>query len=228
MLRADIQEMLRIIEVETRMTQGATGRSALRPEVMDAMASVPRHQFVPDYLRPHAYANGPLPIGNGQTISQPFIVALMTDLLCPEPDDVMLEVGAGSGYQAAVLSLLVSKLYSIEIIPSLARDAAKRLKGLGYHNIEVRQGDGYQGWPEHAPFDGIIVTAAASHVPKPLQAQLRPGGRLVVPVGFPHYAQELMVLEKKRDGSFISRDVLSVAFVPLTGPGQDSGAAQAS
>lgn len=228
MLRAEIQEMLRTIEGETRMTQGLTGLSALRPKVLDAMASVPRHQFVPSDLRLHAYANAPLPIGNGQTISQPFIVALMTDLLCPEPDDVMLEVGAGSGYQAAVLSQLVDKLYSIEIIPSLAREAAQRLQDLGYANVDVRQGDGYQGWPEHAPFDGIIVTAAASHVPKPLQEQLRPGGKLVIPVGYPYSAQELLVLEKKRDGSFISKSVLSVAFVPLTGSGHDSEADRAS
>jgi protein-L-isoaspartate(D-aspartate) O-methyltransferase len=218
MLKEDIQEMLRTIEVETRMAQGTTGLATLRPEVMDAMAKVPRHQFVPGYLRPHAYANGPLPIDNGQTISQPFIVALMTDLLCPEPDDVMLEVGAGSGYQAAVLSQLIRKLYSVEIIPGLAREADKRLRDLGYKNVEVRQGDGYQGWPEHAPFDGIIVTAAASHVPRPLQEQLKPGGRLVIPVGLPFYTQELVVLEKKSDGGFCCRDVLSVAFVPLTGP----------
>ncbi len=225
MLRGDVQEMLRAIEIETRMTRGATGLSALRPEVLEAMASVPRHKFVPGYLKGQAYVNAPLPIGNGQTISQPFIVALMTDLLCPEPDDVMLEVGCGSGYQAAVLSQLVSKLYSVEIIPALAQDAAHRLKTLGYDNVEVRQGDGYHGWREHAPFDGIIVTAAASHVPKPLQEQLRPGGRLVIPVGLPYSVQELLVLEKESDGSFSSRDVLSVAFVPLTGSdGQDSEA----
>ncbi len=228
MLRADIQEMLRTIEIETRMTQGSTGLAALRPAVMDAMSTVPRHQFVPGYLRPHAYANGPLPIGNGQTISQPFIVALMTDLLCPEPGDVMLEVGAGSGYQAAVLSLLVDKLYSMEIIPGLAREAGKRLKDLGYANVEVRQGDGYHGWPEHAPYDGIIVTAAASHVPRPLQEQLKVGGRLVIPVGLPHYTQELLVLEKESDERFISSDVLSVAFVPLTGSGHDSETVRAS
>ncbi|WP_419175342.1 protein-L-isoaspartate(D-aspartate) O-methyltransferase [Desulfosediminicola sp.] len=221
MHRADIQEMLRIIEVETRMTRMLTGRSALRPEVMDAMASVPRHQFVASDLRPYAYSNGPLPIGNGQTISQPFIVALMTDLLCPEPDDVMLEVGAGCGYQAAVLSLLIHQLYTIEIIPSLASDAAQRLKKLGYHNVEVRQGDGYHGWPEHAPFDGIIVTAAASHIPNPLQEQLRPGGKLVIPVGLPYHTQQLMVLKKESDRSFIQNDILSVAFVPLTGLGHD-------
>ncbi|MEN8257541.1 MAG: protein-L-isoaspartate(D-aspartate) O-methyltransferase [Thermodesulfobacteriota bacterium] len=224
MLRADIQEMLRTIEVETLMTQGATGLSSLRPEVMDAMAKVPRHQFVPGHLRPHAYANGPLPIGSGQTISQPFIVALMTDLLCPESDHVMLEVGAGSGYQAAILSLLINKLYTIEIIPALAQEAALRLQELGFDNVELRQGDGYQGWPEHAPFDGIIVTAAASHVPKPLQEQLRPGGRLVIPVGLPHSSQELVVLEKGRDGNFVTRDILSVAFVPLTGQGYGSDA----
>ncbi|WP_136798902.1 protein-L-isoaspartate(D-aspartate) O-methyltransferase [Desulfosediminicola ganghwensis] len=221
MHRADIQEMLRIIEVETRMTRMLTGRSALRSEVMDAMASVPRHQFVASDLRPYAYSNGPLPIGNGQTISQPFIVALMTDLLCPEPDDVMLEVGAGCGYQAAVLSLLIHQLYTIEIIPSLASDAAQRLKKLGYHNVEVCQGDGYHGWPEHAPFDGIIVTAAASHIPNPLQEQLRPGGKLVIPVGLPYHTQQLMVLKKESDRSFIQNDILSVAFVPLTGLGHD-------
>ena len=225
MSRSDIREMLRIIELETQMTQGATGPFALRPEVMDAMARVPRHQFVPDDLALYAYDNGPLPIGSGQTISQPFIVALMTDLLCPEPEDVMLEVGAGSGYQAAVLSLLVRQLFSIEIIPALAGEAARRLKSLGYHNVEVCQGDGYHGWPEHAPFDGIIVTAAAGHVPEPLKAQLRPGGNLVIPVGLPHYTQELMVLTKESDGSFSSSGVLSVAFVPLTGTGhhRDAG-----
>ncbi len=217
MLRSEIDEMLRTIEIKTQMTQGTTGLSSLRPQVMDAMAQVPRHQFVPSYLRPDAYADGPLPIGNGQTISQPFIVALMTDLLCPEPDHVMLEIGAGSGYQAAVLSLLVDKLYTIEIIPELAQDAALRLQELGFDNVELRQGDGYQGWPEYAPFDGIIVTAAAPQVPQPLQEQLRPGARLVIPVGLPHSPQELLVLEKERDGSFVTRDVLSVAFVPLTG-----------
>lgn len=226
MLRGDIQEMLRAIEIETRMTRGATGLSALRPEVMEAMGSVPRHKFVPGYLKGQAYVNAPLPIGSGQTISQPFIVALMTDLLCPEPEDVMLEVGAGSGYQAAVLSRLISKLYSVEIIPDLARDAAHRLRTLGYDNVEVRQGDGSQGWAKHAPFDGIIVTAAASHVPKPLQEQLRPGGRLVIPVGLPCNVQELLVLEKERDGSFSSRDVLSVAFVPLTGSGGEDSEAR--
>lgn len=228
MLRSDVQEMLRTIEMETRMTQGFTGVAALRPEVMEAMASVPRHEFVPEHLRHQAYANSPLPIGNGQTISQPFIVALMTDLLCPEPDDVVLEVGGGCGYQAAVLSRLVSKIYSVEIIPSLARATAHRLQKLGYHNVEVRQGDGYDGCPEHAPFDGIIVTAAVSSVPRPLQEQLRPGGRLVLPVGSPHSVQELMVVEKKKDKSIVSRDVLSVAFVPLTGRHENSGPGRAS
>lgn len=217
MLRAEIQEMLRTIEVETRLTRAYTGISVLRSEVLEAMAQVPRHQFVPSYLRPHAYANGPLPIGNGQTISQPFIVALMTDLLDPQPDDVMLEVGAGSGYQAAVLSLLVEKLYSIEIVTDLAHSARKRLRELGYHNVEVRKGDGYQGWPEEAPFDGIIVTAAAPSIPPALQEQLRPGGRLVIPVGLPHRAQELLVLEKQPDGTCVHQNILDVAFVPLTG-----------
>lgn len=217
MLRAEIQEMLRTIETETRLTRAYTGISVLRSVVMEAMAQVPRHQFVPSYLRPHAYANGPLPIGNGQTISQPFIVALMTDLLDPDPTDVMLEVGAGSGYQAAVLSLLVKKLYSIEIVADLAHSARKRLEELGYHNVEVHKGDGYGGWPDKAPFDGIIVTAAAPAIPPALQEQLRPGGRLVIPVGLPHRAQELMVLEKQADGTCIHQKILDVAFVPLTG-----------
>ncbi|PLX51215.1 MAG: protein-L-isoaspartate O-methyltransferase [Desulfobulbaceae bacterium] len=217
MLQREIQEMLHTIEVETRLTQGYTGLASLRPGVMEAMARVPRHQFVPDYLKPHAYANGPLPIGNGQTISQPFIVALMTDLLCPTADSVMLEVGAGSGYQAAVLSLLIKKLYSVEIIADLAHQAEHRLQELGFHNVEVHQGDGYLGWPTQAPYDGIIVTAAADHVPAPLQEQLRPGGRLVIPVGPPHRSQQLLVIEKKKDNTFTSRNVLDVAFVPLTG-----------
>jgi len=211
--------MLRTIEDECYLTSYYTGRKSLQPRVMDAMGQVLREDFVPDHLRSAAYANGPLPIGDGQTISQPFIVALMTDLLCPSGDDVILEVGAGSGYQAAVLSLLVKQVYTIEIVPALAHSAQERLHRLGYTNVEVRQGDGYGGWPEHAPFEGIIVTAAATHVPVPLKEQLRPGGRLVIPVGFPAMPQELFVLEKDEKGDFRTSDVLSVAFVPLTGEG---------
>ena len=212
-----VEKMLRTIETESRLTQGFTGRSALRPEVMEAMGRVPREKFVPDHLKPMAYENHPLPIGNGQTISQPFIVALMTDLLNPGPNDVILEVGAGSGYQAAVLSLLVKQVYALEIVPSLAEVASARLRKLGYNNVEVRQGDGHRGWPEHAPFDGIMVAAAAPHVPPALQEQLKPGGRIVIPVGFTDMPQKLLVLKKDKNGKFTTRNILPVAFVPLTG-----------
>ena len=212
-----VEEMLRTIETESRLTQGFTGRSALRPEVMEAMGRVPREKFVPDHLKPMAYENHPLPIGNGQTISQPFIVALMADLLNPDPNDVILEVGAGSGYQAAVLSLLVKQVYALEIVPSLAEVASARLRKLNYHNVEVRQGDGHEGWPEHSPFDGIMVTAAAPHVPPALQEQLKPGGRIVIPVGFTDMPQKLLVLKKDKNGKFTTRNILPVAFVPLTG-----------
>ena len=171
---------------------------------MDAMAKVQREEFVPAHMKPFAYDNGPLPIGNGQTISQPYIVALMTDLLLPEENDVILEVGAGSGYQAAILAKLVKRVYTIEIIPALAKQAQDRLTKLGFKNIEVRQGDGYNGLSQHAPFDGIIVTAAASHVPFPLIEQLKPGGRLVIPVGLPHSLQYLMLIEKDQNGEISS------------------------
>ncbi|MCX5870071.1 MAG: protein-L-isoaspartate(D-aspartate) O-methyltransferase [Deltaproteobacteria bacterium] len=216
MNRQKIDAMLQTIEAECRITQGYTGRSSLRPEVMEAMRLVSRQEFVPPTLTAMAYENSPLPIGNGQTISQPFIVALMTDLLCPEKGDVILEVGAGSGYQAAILSRLVKQVYTLEIIPALAARATVILQRLGYENVVVRQGDGYKGWPEHAPFDGIIVTAAASHVPLPLQEQLKPGGKLIIPIGLPYSFQELLVLEKDQKGIFSTRNVLSVSFVPLT------------
>ena len=217
MARLPIDEMLRTIESECRFTQGMTGRETLRPEVMEAMGRVPRDEFVPTSLKSIAYANTPLPIGNGQTISQPFIVALMTDLLNPGKGDVILEVGAGSGYQAAILSLLVNKVYTIEFIATLATQAAKRLARLGYENVEVCHGDGYRGWSEHAPFDGIIVTAAADHVPPPLKEQLKPGGKLIIPVGYSHMPQQLLLLEKDKIGNFTTHNILSVAFVPLIG-----------
>jgi protein-L-isoaspartate(D-aspartate) O-methyltransferase len=223
-----IEEMLRTIEAECALTTGMTGIRAFRPEVMVAMAQVPRDEFVPPEMQPHAFANNPLPIGDGQTISQPFIVALMTELLDPDPDKVILEVGTGSGYQAAILAGLVRQVYSLDILPDLAQRAKDLLRRLGYANVDVRAGDGYRGWPEHAPFDGIIVTAAASHVPPPLTEQLRPGGRLVIPVGLPYMHQELLLIEKDRDGQCHTRDVLGVAFVPLTGreghdePGENS------
>ena len=209
--------MLRDIQREVKATRGLIGKDALDPTVMAAMRSVPRAEFVPPNVRALACDNGPLSIGYGQTISQPYIVALMTDLLSPRPDAVVLEVGTGSGYQAAVLSKLVTYVYSTEIIPKLGEQAAIRLKRLGYNNVQVRVGDGYYGWPQRAPFDGIMVTAAVSHVPSPLIQQLNPGARLVVPIGLPYMRQELMVVEKDAKGVVRTRAILGVAFVPLTG-----------
>ncbi len=174
------------------------------------------HEFVPGHEQIYAYANGPLPIGHGQTISQPYIVALMTDLLACGPNARVLEVGTGSGYQAAVLSRVVAKVYSVEIIPELAQQASERLARLGYTNVECRRCDGYEGWPEKAPFDGILVTAAAPSVPPPLIEQLEEGARMVIPVGPAYGHQELIVVEKGEDGSVQTTDILGVAFVPLT------------
>lgn len=213
----DRETMLQDILWEVEVTRRYIGKDALDARVMQAMAEVPRERFVPEEMRSLAFRNGPVPIGHGQTISQPYIVALMTDLLAPEPDDVILEIGTGSGYQAAVLSRLVRKVYSLEIIPALAAEARRRLAELGYDNVDVLAADGYRGLPEHAPYDGIIVTAAAPHVPPPLIAQLKPGARLVIPVGLPGWSQELKMLEKSADGQVREKDVLGVAFVPLTG-----------
>jgi protein-L-isoaspartate(D-aspartate) O-methyltransferase len=179
------------------------------------MGKVERHRFVPAALRPLAYRNRPLPIGQGQTISQPFIVALSADLIAPEAHHVVLEVGTGSGYQAAVLAELVAKVFSIEILSSLGTEAAERLKVLGYDNAEVRIGDGYLGWPGKGPFDAIVVTAAAPEIPPALVEQLKPGGRMVIPVGADAAAQEMLLLTKRADGSFERRAVLPVRFVPL-------------
>ena len=216
---ADRERMIETIMALARSPAGLRGSDGLSPTVLGAMREVPRHEFVPENVRGAAYENRPLPIGYGQTISQPYIVALMTDLARPESDDVVLEIGTGSGYQAAVLSRLVDRVHTIEIVEPLARQAKERLDGLGYHNISVRQGDGYHGWPEHAPFDAILVTAAASHVPPPLVAQLKPGGRMVIPVGPPFMAQNLMLVEKDPDGRVHTRVLLPVSFVPLTGSG---------
>ena len=212
-----IDQMLRTIQDECRFTAGHTGIKKISDRVMDAMARVVREDFVPDDMKPFAYDNRPLPIGDGQTISQPFIVALMTELLDPQPDDVILEVGAGSGYQAAILSVLVQKVYSIEIVESLAAKARTNLKKMGYDNIEVVSADGYKGLPDKGPFDGIIMTAAAPYIPQPLKEQIRPGGRMVVPVGRPYSSQILQLVEKKNDGRVEENNVLAVAFVPLTG-----------
>ncbi len=212
-----IDDMLRSIERECRYTQSYTGIEEFKPEVMAAMAKVPREEFLPKSLKSCAYENTPLPIGNGQTISQPYIVALMTDLLCPDKGDVILEVGTGSGYQTAILSQLVKKVFSLEIVPSLAVKAAQFLKKLGYLNVEVLLGDASKGLQEHAPFDGIIVTAAAAHIPLALKEQLKPGGRLVIPIGRPHMPQDLLLIQKDKQGRFTSQNILPVAFVPFTG-----------
>lgn len=209
------KRMLADLDMEVRLTRDHTGRDALDPRVLEAVAKVPRHRFVPAGLEERAYDNGPLPVGHGQTISQPFMVALMSDLLQVGPEATVLEVGTGSGYQAAVLAELVRQVYSIEVVPELAEAAEARLQGLGYRNVETRLGDGYAGWPEHAPYDGIIVTAAAAEVPPALVEQLKPGARLVIPVGSPYWGQDLRVIEKDADGGSHSRSVLPVAFVPL-------------
>ena len=214
---SDREQMLRDIRWEVEMTRNYIHRDAFDARVMEAMATVPREAFVPEELRYRAFQNGPLPIGHGQTISQPYIVALMTDLLDTKPEDAILEIGTGSGYQTAILSRLVKRVYSLEILPELAAEASVRLETLGCVNVEVRCADGYAGLAEQAPYDGIIVTAAAPHIPAALLDQLKPGARLVIPVGRPGCAQELLVLEKRPDGTVDERDVLSVAFVPLTG-----------
>jgi protein-L-isoaspartate(D-aspartate) O-methyltransferase len=210
------RRMVEEIAALTRETRFETGRTALSERVMAAMAKVPRHEFVPDGEKRNAYANRPLPIGLGQTISQPYIVALMTDLMEVKSGDRVLEVGTGSGYQAAVLSELAGMVYTVEIVEPLAREAQERLRKLGYRNVVARTGDGYQGWPEHAPFDSIMVTAAPREVPQPLIDQLKPGGRLVVPVGGQNSGQSLLLIEKQPDGKITRRNVLAVRFVPLT------------
>jgi protein-L-isoaspartate(D-aspartate) O-methyltransferase len=202
----------------TAVEAGAdTEHTRLDERVLAAMAKVPRHEFVPPDEKEYAYENRPLPIGYGQTISQPYIVALMTDLMNVKPHDVVLEIGTGSGYQAAVLAELAHSVYSIEIIQALQRQAAERLNRLGYINVETRTGDGYYGWDEHAPYDSIIVTAASSHVPPPLLRQLKSGGRIVIPIGAQFLVQYLMLVQKNADGSVSTKQILPVRFVPLRG-----------
>ena len=213
------RQMVDEIAAMARSTRQETGRERFAERVMDAMGKVPRHRFVPERLARHAYRNHPLPIGGGQTISQPYIVALSTELINPQSEHVVLEIGTGSGYQAAVLAGLVKHVYSIEIVEPLGKSAADRLAALGYSNVAVRVGDGYQGWPEHALFDGIIVTAAAPFIPEPLVAQLKPAGRMVIPIESPRGGQDLMLVEKNADGTISKRVVLQVRFVPMTGKG---------
>jgi protein-L-isoaspartate(D-aspartate) O-methyltransferase len=200
-------------------TQRETGLARMSADVRRALGKVERHRFVPRAQAGLAYRNQPLPIGGGQTISQPYIVALSTDLLQPRPEHVVLEVGTGSGYQAAMLAEIVKQVYSIELLEDLGRTAAARLGELGYRNVEVRIGDGYGGWPPAAPFDAIIVTAAPAAVPQPLIDQLRAGGSMVIPVGGSFEAQELLLVRKEADGRTTTRRTLPVRFVPLTRDG---------
>lgn len=215
--RREHEALLEEIEAEVRETRRYLGKAALSARVMQAMRRVARHDFVPEEARRLAYANHPLPIGHGQTISQPYIVALMTDLAELTEDSIVLEVGTGSGYQAAVLATLAREVYSVEIVPTLAQAAATRLAALGYKNVRVRKGNGRAGWPEHAPYDAILVTAAAEGIPDALIEQLKPGGRLVIPIGEPFRGQTLTLVTKDATGRIKERAVLPVAFVPLTG-----------
>jgi protein-L-isoaspartate(D-aspartate) O-methyltransferase len=210
-------QMIRTIEVQVRDASSTIGRDHIDPRVLSVMGVLPRHEFVPEDLRQVSYTDRPLPIGYGQTISQPLIVALMTDVLNVNQSSVVLEVGTGSGYQATVVAGLARQVYTVEIIPDLARSAADRLRRLGYTNVTVRVGDGYFGWQDAAPFDGIIVTAAAGHIPPPLLQQLKPNGRMAIPVGPPLGLQHLTVVERGADGRVRTRQLFPVKFVPLTG-----------
>jgi protein-L-isoaspartate(D-aspartate) O-methyltransferase len=207
--------MVEEVEAMYAATRAETGLAAMSPAVRAALGKVERHRLVPPAQAAAAYRNHPLPIGSGQTISQPYIVALSADLLAPKASDVVLEVGTGSGYQAAVLAEIVQQVYSVELIEALGRTAAQRLAEMGHRNVEVRIGDGYAGWPEKAPFDGIVVTAAAPEVPPALVQQLRPGGRMVIPVGGRDEIQYLKLLVKRADGGYDEKRVLPVRFVPL-------------
>lgn len=210
------QMMVDEIKTDVLDTSSYIERKVLTDQVMQAMGRVPRHLYVPEDMRPLAYENRPLPIGYGQTISQPYIVALMTELLEPEKNAKVLEIGTGSGYQSAVLAELVERVFTIEIIEALGEQARQRFQDQGLSNIESRIGDGYYGWPEQAPFDGILVTAASDHIPPPLIKQLRPGGRMLIPVGGRFQIQQLVLVEKTTEGRTLTRQILPVRFVPLT------------
>jgi len=212
---AQRQRMVAEVEAMYAETRGPTGLAAMSPQVRAALGKVERHRLVPPGQQALAYRNHPLPIGRGQTISQPYIVALSTELVALQPQHNVLEVGTGSGYQAAVLAEIAQRVYSIEIIDSLAREAKENLAKLDYRNIEIKIGDGYQGWPEKAPFDAIVVTAAAPQVPGALLAQLKAGGRMVIPVGAAGQTQELVLVTKEMDGTSRQKRVLPVRFVPL-------------
>ena len=211
------REMIKAIEADASETSFYINKKNLDPRVMSVMGKVERHKFVPPSEQSWAYANRPLPIGHGQTISQPYIVALMTDLISVNPGDRVLEIGTGSGYQAAVLAEMGAEVCTVEIIGPLAAQASRRLTDLGYNQVNTRQGDGYYGWEEKAPFDAIVVTAAADHVPPPLVRQLKPGGVMVIPVGSRFLVQQLVLVTKDNTGSITTQQILPVRFVPLTG-----------
>ena len=213
----DIEGMLRDIRAEANYACRMTGREKLNDQILEVMGRVPRQHFVGKQFSSHAYENSPLPIGSGQTISQPFIVALMTDLVAPKRSDRVLEVGTGSGYQTAILSQLVEQLFTIEIIPELAQASQYRLDCEGYRNVSYRIGDGYYGWPEMAPYDVIMVTAAVETIPVPLVEQLAPGGRMILPVGKRLFTQDLILLQKDLDGVIQSNSLMPVTFVALAG-----------
>ncbi|MCW9003635.1 MAG: protein-L-isoaspartate(D-aspartate) O-methyltransferase [Gammaproteobacteria bacterium] len=211
----NIKRMLADIQSEVNYTRSYIGKDALDERVMDAMARVPRDEFVPDKLKKEAFNNGPLPIGYNQTISQPYIVALMTDLLDIKPEHRVLEIGTGCGYQTAILSRLCAEVYTMERIAELSHMAIEHFIKLKYKNIETTIGNGYDGWPEHAPYDGIVVTASASHIPDALTEQLKPGGNLVIPIGLEHMHQELLLVKKDLNSEITVDSILPVAFVPL-------------
>jgi len=218
------QQMIAEVVADVVFLTQQIGKSALDSRVIDVMGRIPRHEFVPVELQAYSYINTPLPVGYGKTVSQPFIIALMTDLLEPQAGDTVLEVGAGVGYQAAILSELVKQVYSMDIIEELALETRQRLARLGYRNIEIGVGNGYYGWNEHAPYDKIIVTAAPDLIPPPLIGQLKPGGKLVIPTGIPD-RQQLVVLEKSADGKLGTREVLPVRFSELEDGEGAAGAA---
>lgn len=218
------RQMMAEIVAEAVLTAGHTGRAAFGERVMRIIGGMPRHEFLPVELQPYAYLNRPLPIGYEKTVSQPFIVALMTDLLEPEEGDVVLEIGSGAGYQAAILAELTKRVYSVDIVEELARGAERRLRRLGYENVEIRIANGYYGWPEHAPYDKIMVTAASDLIPPPLLSQLKPGGRMVIPTGIPD-KQSLILVEKSASGSYTTREILPVRFSELEDPGEHAGIA---
>lgn len=209
--------MVDLVEIQIALTAEETGVEALDPKIAEAMRALPRHAFVPDLLQPYAYGDSPLPVGHDQNIASPFLVALMTQVARVEPGDVVYETGTGAGYHAALLSQLAARVYSVEVVEPLAKEVATKLSKLGFDEVQARQGDGYYGWPERGPFDVMIIKESVDHVPKPLLDQLRPGGRMVIPLGPAGQAQMLTLVEKRDDGRVRRTSVLPVIFSPLQG-----------